>query len=87
VRRFRDPWGNRVQVVQYDEIRYTKAPEVLRGMGLDVLAQQPGNRTAALTSTGDVDPIVGRDQELALAGAFADGLGDGPRALDLGADQ
>ena len=31
---FRDPWGNRVQVVQYDEIRFTKAPEVLRDMGL-----------------------------------------------------
>ena len=27
---FRDPWGNRVQVVQYDEIRFTKAPAVLR---------------------------------------------------------
>jgi len=31
---FRDPWGNRVQVVQYDEIRFTKTPEVLRGMGI-----------------------------------------------------
>jgi len=32
---FRDPWGNRVQVVQYDEIQFTKAEPVLRGMGLD----------------------------------------------------
>jgi len=31
---FRDPFGNRVQVVQYDEIQFTKAPSVLRGMGL-----------------------------------------------------
>jgi lactoylglutathione lyase len=31
---FRDPWGNRVQVVEYGEIQFTKAPEVLRGMGL-----------------------------------------------------
>jgi lactoylglutathione lyase len=36
---FRDPWGNRVQVVQYDEIRFTKAPEVLRGMGLGRLPE------------------------------------------------
>ncbi len=36
---FRDPWGNRVQVVQYDEIRFTKAPEVLRGMGVDGLTK------------------------------------------------
>ncbi len=30
-----------------------------------------------------MDPIVGREQELALAGAFVDGLSDGPRALVL----
>jgi lactoylglutathione lyase len=34
---FRDHWGNRIQVVQYDEIQFTKAPAVLRGMGLGVL--------------------------------------------------
>jgi lactoylglutathione lyase len=33
---FRDPWGNRIQVVQYDEIQFTKAPEILRGMGLEL---------------------------------------------------
>lgn len=31
---FFDPWGNRVQIVQYSEIQFTKAPQVLRGMGL-----------------------------------------------------
>ncbi len=31
---FRDPWGNRVQVVEYGEIQFTKAPDILRGMGL-----------------------------------------------------
>jgi catechol 2,3-dioxygenase-like lactoylglutathione lyase family enzyme len=31
---FRDPWGNHVQVVDYREIQFTKAPEVMRGMGL-----------------------------------------------------
>ena len=34
---FRDPWGNHVQVVDYREIQFTKAPEVLRAMGLDGL--------------------------------------------------
>jgi lactoylglutathione lyase len=33
---FRDPWGNHVQVVDYREIQFTKAPEILRGMGLDL---------------------------------------------------
>jgi lactoylglutathione lyase len=38
---FRDPWGNHVQVVEYGEIQFTKAPEVLRGMGLDGLEKTP----------------------------------------------
>jgi catechol 2,3-dioxygenase-like lactoylglutathione lyase family enzyme len=29
-----DPWGNLLQVVDYREIQFTKAPEVLAGMGL-----------------------------------------------------
>jgi lactoylglutathione lyase len=38
---FRDPWGNRVEVVQYDEVQFTKAPGVLRGMGLGGLGKAP----------------------------------------------
>lgn len=30
----RDPWGNLLQVVDYREIQFTKAPAVLAGMGL-----------------------------------------------------
>jgi lactoylglutathione lyase len=33
---FRDPWGNRVQVVQYDQIQFTKTERVLTGMGLEL---------------------------------------------------
>ena len=33
---FLDPWGNHVQVVAYADIQFTKAPEVLRGMGLEL---------------------------------------------------
>jgi catechol 2,3-dioxygenase-like lactoylglutathione lyase family enzyme len=36
---FLDPWGNHVQVVQYDEVQFTKAPEILRGMGLEGLGK------------------------------------------------
>jgi lactoylglutathione lyase len=38
---FRDPWGNHVQVVEYSEIQFTKAPEVLKGMDLDELEKSP----------------------------------------------
>ena len=33
----RDPWGNLLQVVDYREIQFTKAENVLRGMGLEGL--------------------------------------------------
>ena len=31
---FLDPWGNRIEVVEYANIQFTKAPHVQRGMGL-----------------------------------------------------
>ena len=31
---FLDPWGNHLQVVQYDAVQFTKTREVLRGMQL-----------------------------------------------------
>jgi predicted enzyme related to lactoylglutathione lyase len=36
---FRDPWGNRIEIVGYDNIQFSKAPNVLRGMGLGHLAK------------------------------------------------
>jgi catechol 2,3-dioxygenase-like lactoylglutathione lyase family enzyme len=31
---FLDPWGNRIEVVEYANVQFSKAPHVLRGMGL-----------------------------------------------------
>ncbi len=31
---FMDPWGNRIEIVGYANIQFTKAPHVLRGMGM-----------------------------------------------------
>jgi lactoylglutathione lyase len=36
---FLDPWGNRIEIIGYDNIQFTKAPQVLRGMGLAHLAK------------------------------------------------
>ncbi len=33
---FLDPWGNHVQVVAYAEVQFSKPPEILRGMGLEL---------------------------------------------------
>ena len=48
---FRDPWGNRIEVVQYDEVQFTKAPEVRRGMGMEGLGKTPEAR-AELAAKG-----------------------------------
>ena len=36
---FRDPFGNRVQVVQYDQIQFLKSAQVLRALGLPSLGK------------------------------------------------
>src|SRR6266581_9544462 len=36
---FLDPWGNRIEIVGYDNVQFTKAPNVLRGMGLAHLSK------------------------------------------------
>ena len=36
---FRDPWGNRFEIIGYDNIQFSKAPNVLRGMKLGHLAK------------------------------------------------
>ncbi len=36
---FLDPWGNRIQVVEYEDIQFTKAAHVLQGMGLGELGK------------------------------------------------
>jgi catechol 2,3-dioxygenase-like lactoylglutathione lyase family enzyme len=48
---FLDPWGNRVEIVGYDNIQFTKAPNVLRGMGLVHLSKNE-KATKELTDKG-----------------------------------
>tara|TARA_B100000700_G_scaffold42879_1_gene44094 strand:- start:1452 stop:1889 length:438 start_codon:yes stop_codon:yes gene_type:complete len=38
---FRDPWGNRLEIVSYNEIQFTKAPNILRGMGIENIEKTP----------------------------------------------
>ncbi len=48
---FRDPWGNRVQVVAYEAVQFTKASHVLHGMGLSDLGKSE-SALAELTEKG-----------------------------------
>jgi predicted enzyme related to lactoylglutathione lyase len=44
---FLDPWGNRVEVVEYGDIQFTKAPHVMRGMGLTLDKTEKARRELA----------------------------------------
>jgi lactoylglutathione lyase len=44
---FLDPWGNRVEVIAYSDIQFTKAPHVLRGMGLALEKTEKARRELA----------------------------------------
>src|SRR5919106_3395800 len=48
---FLDPWGNRIEIVGYDNVQFTKAPNVLRGMGLTHLSKNQ-RATKELTEKG-----------------------------------
>ena len=60
---FRDPWGNRVQIVGYDGIQFTKAPNVLRGDGAQRTREDAGRRTSA---AGEGDGAGVRDGASAM---------------------
>ena len=51
---FLDPWGNHFQVVAYEDIQFTKTPEVLRNLGAEGLAKTE-SALAELRAKG-IDP-------------------------------
>src|SRR5215213_6613813 len=54
----RDPWGNVVEIVDYREIQFTKAPGVLAGMGLGGLEKTEAARRE-LAEKGLSPPTAG----------------------------
>ena len=55
---FRDPWGNRIEIIAYDNIQFTKAPNVLRGMGLEHLTKnEDARRQLSEKGMGGTDPF------------------------------
>jgi len=44
---FLDPWGNRLEVVEYANVQFTKAPHVLRGMALALDKNEKARRELA----------------------------------------
>lgn len=54
---FVDPWGNLIQIVAYEDVQFTKTPEVLQAMGADGL-QKTERALGELRAKGiDVAPF------------------------------
>ena len=41
---FLDPWGSQIQVVAYADVQFSKTPEILRGMGLELEKSESARR-------------------------------------------
>jgi catechol 2,3-dioxygenase-like lactoylglutathione lyase family enzyme len=50
---FLDPWGNRIEVVEYANVQFTKAPQILRGMDLDLDKNENARRELAEKGLGE----------------------------------
>jgi hypothetical protein len=50
---FLDPWGNRIEVVEYSNVQFTKAPHILRGMDLNLDKNENARRELAEKGLGE----------------------------------
>lgn len=50
---FLDPWGNRIEVVEYANVQFTKAPHILRGMHLNLGKNENARRELAEKGLGE----------------------------------
>jgi lactoylglutathione lyase len=50
---FLDPWGNRLEIIEYSNIQFTKAQNVLRGMGLDLAKNDKAKSELAEKGMGE----------------------------------
>jgi len=50
---FLDPWGNRLEIIEYSNIQFTKAPGVMRGMGLALDKNANARRELSDKGMGD----------------------------------
>lgn len=51
--RFRDPWGNNVEIVDYRDIQFTKAPQVLAALAPEGLEKHDEARAEFAEKFGD----------------------------------
>jgi len=60
---FLDPWGNRLEVIEYSNIQFTKAPNVMRGMGLALTKNDKAKKELADKGMAELasDHAAGRD--------------------------
>jgi hypothetical protein len=50
---FLDPWGNRLEIIEYSNIQFSKAPGVMRGMGLELEKNDKAKAELAAKGMGE----------------------------------
>ena len=50
---FLDPWGNRLEIIEYSNIQFTKAANVMRGMGLDLVKNDKAKKELSDKGMGE----------------------------------
>lgn len=53
---FLDPWGNRIEVVEYANVQFTKAAQIQRGMGVNLSKNEKALRELAEKGMGSTIP-------------------------------
>ena len=53
-----DPWGNRIEIVPYDDCQFTKAANILKGMAVDAPAKT-ANAIEELKKKGMATAVIG----------------------------
>src|SRR6185503_7315202 len=67
---FLDPWGNRIEIVSYENVQFTNAPNVLRGMGLTHLSKnERDQRTHGERHGAELEKDQRRTRALGTSGA------------------
>jgi len=69
---FLDPWGNRLEVIEYSNIQFTKAPNVMRGMGVALTKNHRANTELANKGMADLAAaqVTGKNSDISVAQGF-----------------
>jgi len=76
---FLDPWGNRLEVIEYSNVQFTKATNVMRGMGVALTKNDKAKNELANKGMADVAdaPVTVKNSDISVEQGFVIPVGGG----------